>query len=475
MSQKKKTEKEGKKYTNFSEWYNQSIEDADLIDKRYPVKGMNIWTPYGWQMMSLIDGETRRLMRETQHREVKFPLLVPESEFQKEADHIKGFGEEVYWVTKAGKNELDIPLLLRPTSETAMYPVFDLWVRSHTDLPLKIFQMVNVFRYETKQTRSFMRMREIHFFEAHTCHEDEQGAEDQITEDLEVMEDLSKKLCLPYLELQRTEWDKFPGADYTVGVDALMPTGRLLQIAGIHQYKTNFAEAYDITYETEGGEHEYVNQTTYGMSERLVGAIIGAHGDDSGIVIPPAVAPTQIRIIPITYGEEEKVMDYCRELEKTVLQEGYRVDIDDSEERPGSKFYDSEKMGIPIRLDIGSNEVEDKTVTVVRRDTGDKKQISLDDLSDKIKETMETMEQEMYEKAQEQLQENIEDVDDLADIDEEKIYRIGWCGELDCGQEIEEVTDRHILGTKYGGEDYSGKCPLCGKETDKAVYLCKTH
>ena len=459
----------------YSEWYNEAIEDADLTDKRYPVKGMNIWRPYGWELMSNIDSRTRKHMNETGHKEVKFPLLIPEDEFQKEADHIKGFGEEVYWVTRAGKNELDIPLLLRPTSETAMYPVFDLWIRSHADLPLKIFQMVNVFRYETKQTRAFTRMREIHFFEAHTCHETAEEAEEQIEQDLEIMQKLAKKLCLPNLELKRTEWDKFPGAEYTVGVDSLLPTGRLLQIAGIHQYNENFAKAYDIKFEDMDGEHKYVHQTTYGMSARLVGAIVGIHGDENGVVLPPAVAPIQVRIIPITYGNKEKeIIEYCRDIKKILDSEGIRTDIDEREDvRPGSKFYDCEEIGIPVRIDVGSNELEDEKITLVRRDTGEKNEYKVDEVVEKVKEECQDMEQTMYKKAEKFLKDNIVDVDNLSEITDKKVYRIGWCGSRDCGETIEETTDRHILGTLYRGEEYDGKCIHCGKEKAEAAYLSK--
>ncbi|MBS3817044.1 MAG: proline--tRNA ligase [Candidatus Thermoplasmatota archaeon] len=465
----------GEKFENFSEWYNEVIEKAGLSDKRYPVKGMNIWTPYGWKLMQNIDRETRRLVRETGHQEVKFPLLIPDKEFKKEADHIAGFEDEVYWVTKAGQNELDIPLLLRPTSETAMYPVFDLWVRSHADLPLKIYQMVNVFRYETKQTKAFMRMREFHFFEAHTCHATEEGAEEQIEEDLEIMEELSKKICMPYLALVRTDWDKFPGAEYTVGADALMPTGRTLQMAGIHQYKTNFSEAYDITFEDEEGEHKHVHQTTYGMAERLVGAVIGIHGDDKGLILPPEAAPTQVRIIPIIYGDEETIKSYCEDIKAELKKEGIEVDMDDRDERPGSKFYDAEMKGIPVRLDIGSDEVEEDNITLVRRDTGDKQTIDRDELTEKVKSTFKNMQEDMYEKAKRHLEENIEEIDELSEIDEEKIYKFGWCGKESCGKEIEDITGRDLLGTPYHREGFEGECINCGKKTETMIYLSNTH
>ena len=257
------------------EWYNETVDKAQLCDKRYPIKGMNVWTPYGWKIMSQIDSFLRREMEATEHDEVSFPLLIPESEFKKEKDHIKGFDEEVYWVTHAGLNPLDIRLVLRPTSETAMYPMFSLWVRSHQDLPLKVFQIVNTFRYETKQTRAFMRVREIHFFESHTCHADREDAERQIKQDVEIVDAVCHDLCLPYSLLIRTDWDKFPGAYYTVGIDTVMPNGRTLQIGSAHYYSTNFSKPYNITYETESGEHVFAHQTTLGMTERRLGADIG--------------------------------------------------------------------------------------------------------------------------------------------------------------------------------------------------------
>ena len=197
-----------KKDEDFNEWYNEIVELADLCDKRYPIKGMNVWKPYGWKLMNNVDGLIRHEMEKTNHQEVYFPLLIPESFFKKEEEHIEGFGSEVYWITHAGINKLEERWLLRPTSETAMYPMFSLWVRSHTDLPLKTYQIVNTFSYETKQTRAFIRVREIHFFEAHTCHIDFDDAERQIREDKEIAEKLLKNLCLPYILSTRPDWDK---------------------------------------------------------------------------------------------------------------------------------------------------------------------------------------------------------------------------------------------------------------------------
>jgi prolyl-tRNA synthetase len=291
----------------FTEWYPFIVEAADLVDKRYPIKGMDVWRPYGWKTMRLIDDLTHAEMERTNHEEVNFPLLIPEDLLEREnalvarlkrareegvdPDELRdeeeeaGFKKEVYWVRHAGENELDVPMFLRPTSETAMYTMFPLWIRSHADLPLKVYQMVNTFRYETKQTRSFIRVREIHFFEAHTAHVDEDDATRQIEQDLEIVDRLMHHLCLPVLKAKRPLWDTFPGAWYTIGIDAIMPNGRTLQVASCHHYRDQWAKAFDITYETREADHAHVHQTTYGMSERLLGAVVGMHGDDSGLIM----------------------------------------------------------------------------------------------------------------------------------------------------------------------------------------------
>ncbi len=229
---------------NFSEWYNEIIVSSDLSDKRYPVKGMNVWLPYGWKIMQLIDGIIRREVDKNNFQEVSFPVLITRDQLDVEFEHIRGFENEIYWVTKGGKEKLDVDLALRPTSESAMYPMFSLWIRSHADLPLKTYQIVSVYRYETKHTRSFIRIREIHFFEAHTAHATYEDAEAQMEEYRRIWKNVSETLGLPYLQDIRPEWDKFPGAVYTLAFDTAMPSNRSLQIGTIHEYGTNFAKSY---------------------------------------------------------------------------------------------------------------------------------------------------------------------------------------------------------------------------------------
>ena len=462
-----------KKAEDFSEWYNEIVERANLTDKRYPVKGMNVWTPYGWKIMQAIDAHIRQEFDATGHGEVCFPLLIPEDQFAKEKEHIKGFDAEVFWVTHAGLNPLDVRLLLRPTSETAMYPIFSLWVRSHADLPLKTYQIVNTFRYETKQTRAFIRVREIHFFESHTCHADFEDAERQVREDYEILEKLARKWCLPYRLLKRTEWDKFPGASYTVGIDTLLPSGRSLQLGSIHQYMENFSRPYDIKYEDEKGEHRYAHQTTFGMSERLVGAVVAIRGDDKGLVLPPDVATVQVVIVPVlAKGAADEVTRAARELRDELKSAGVRAHLDERDIRPGAKYYDWELKGVPLRLELGMRDIEKRKVTFVRRDTGDKSLADRAGVAEEVLRMLDRVSKEMLERATRVMEEGIETVSSLESLPE-KMIRAGWCGEEQCGHEIEARSDRNILGMPIDGEDFDGQCVICGKKARSPVYLAR--
>lgn len=470
-----------KKEENFGEWYNDIVETAGLSDKRYPIKGMNVWTPYGWKIMTMIDSYIRRELESTGHGEVNFPLLIPETEFKKEKEHIKGFDSEVYWVTRAGNNELDVPLVARPTSETAMYPMFSLWIRSHQDLPLKIYQIVNTFRYETKQTRAFMRVREIHFFESHTCHVSEEDAQCQIEEDIRMLEEISRELCLPHFLLVRTDWDKFPGAHYTVGIDTVMPGGRTLQIGSIHHYRTNFSVPYDITFEDLDGEHKHVHQTTFGMSERLLGAVIGIHGDDKGLILPPPIAPYQVVVIPIISKKSgEEVLDVCRMVTDVLNRSGIRTKLDNSDARPGAKYYEWEMRGVPLRIEIGARDLENKSVTFARRDTGEKGTISLDSLVSGIQLLFDDISSVLYARAKEVQESMVTDISSYEDapkasdeIQNVPVLRFFWCGSEECGHKFEDSTGFKILGTPYGKEKTEGKCAVCGKNAGKRAYAAR--
>jgi prolyl-tRNA synthetase len=466
-----------KKTEDFNEWYNEIVELADLCDKRYPIKGMNVWRPYGWTLMSYVDKLIREEMFKTNHNEVYFPLLIPESSFKKEEEHIEGFGAEVYWITHAGLNKLEERWLLRPTSETAMYPMFSLWIRSHADLPLKTFQIVNTFRYETKQTRAFIRVREIHFFEAHTCHIDFKDAEKQIKEDKVIAKRLFDKLCLPFIFCKRPDWDKFAGAFYTISIDVLMPSGRTLQLGSIHQYKDNFAKPYEISYETEDGKHAPCHQTTYGMSERILGALIGIHGDNKGLVMPPEVAPKQVVIIPIIFkGKEKQVLDACDLLCKKLVDEGLRVQVDKRDITPGNKYYDWELKGVPLRVEIGPRDVEKKEIVLVIRNTGEKKSIKQDSAVKDIKKELENIFKKLFTNAKKLLDENIHRVETIDEAKKLKgIVELPWCGTEDCALEIENILDGNTLGEPLEDNKCKKSCPVCGKAGSTWMRYAKTY
>ncbi len=327
------------KSSAFVDWYLEVVEAANLTDKRYGVKGMNVWTPYGFRARRELDRVMIREIEATASVAVEFPTLISQTEFQKEGEHIKGFDAQVYWVTRGGATPLDVPLVLRPTSETAMYPIFALWVRSHRDLPLNVYQIVNTFRYETKTTRPFLRVREIHFFEEHTCQVDEAAATARVRSNLDAFGKMARSFALPFVAVRRPEWDKFPGAFYSVALDIPIGGAKTLQIGSVHHYRENFSRPYEIAYETTDGAQRFVHQTTFGLSERLIGAIVAVHGDSKGAIFPTEIAPYQVVIVPILSGEtRESVLAFSESVEARLSKAGLRVFLDRSEERPGAKY-----------------------------------------------------------------------------------------------------------------------------------------
>jgi len=466
-----------KKDEDFNEWYNEIVELAELCDKRYPIKGMNVWRPYGWSIMQNIDKLIREEMSRTGHLEVCFPLLIPESLFKKEEEHIEGFSSEVFWVTHAGENPLEEKWLLRPTSETAMYPIFSLWIRSHSDLPLKTFQIVNTFRYETKQTRAFIRVREIHFFEAHTCHKDFEDAEKQIKEDLEIAERFFQQLSLPYILNKRPEWDKFAGAHYTISIDVMMPSGRTLQLGSIHQYRDNFARPYNIMYEDINGDHKYCHQTTYGMSERILGAIVGIHGDNRGLILPPSIAPIQVIIIPIIFkGKEDIIEKECKNVEKILKNTNIRAQVDLRDITPGSKYYDWELRGVPLRIEIGPKEIENNEVMIVRRDNFKKIRIDKKSLIKEVPDILNSIRESLYNTAKDLLYKSIKKFYNIEEAKDFKgIVELPWCGSEKCALEMEEMLDVKTLGIPIEQKECNKKCPICKKQAKNWVRLAKTY
>lgn len=450
------------KKNSFSEWYNEIIEIAELSDKRYSIKGMNVWLPSGLRMMQSMDSIVRQELDSLEFREVSFPLLISREQLEVEFEHFKGFEDQLFWVTRGGKEPLEVDLALRPTSEVAMYPMFSLWVRTHADLPLKTYQIVNTFRYETKHTRPFIRVREIHFIEAHTAHATFEDAEKELEEYDSVFRKLCGKILVPVMRHRRPDWDKFPGAKYSIAYDAVMPGGRTLQIGTIHQYGDNFARTYNIEYTDENGERQYASQTTYGMSERLLASVIGIHGDDTGLIVPPAIAPVQVVIVAIPPVSQE-MSSFVSEIMDVLKSKGYRVKYDDRDNyTPGYKYNDWEMRGIPLRIEIGKREASGRFLTVAYR-TGGKMKIDIGDLGAAISGEIRRVEEEIYARAEGFQKNSVKfenDVEGIISFD--GVSRAYWCGSKECVDRIEENSNKNCLGT-VEDDGSEGPCVVCGK------------
>ena len=470
--------------SDFSEWYSEILKRAEILDVRYPVKGAYVWFPHGYKLRNLIYGILRSLLDE-EHEEVLFPLLIPEDELLKEKEHIKGFEEEVFWVTKGGSTELEVPLALRPTSETAIYPVFKVWIRSHRDLPLRIYQIVNTFRYETKHTRPLIRLREITSFkEAHTVHASRAEAEEQVKKAVTLYKEFFDRLAVPYLVTRRPEWDKFPGADYTLAFDTLLPDGRALQVATIHLLGESFARTFEIKFEDRDGSLKFVNQTCYGISERCVAAVISVHGDERGLVLPPEVAPVQVVVVPILYSrgrsgaeggaeggaEAEEVLQAGVGVVKELKEAGVRVLLDDSEERPGAKYFKWELKGVPLRVEVGPRDLRAKSCELVCRHDFSRTQVPLAEVVSEVKRALSEIQDQIHERAKTAFR---------------GFSSVFLCGQERCGREVEERLGVSVLGeavaenrkggeSREGGEGEEGKCVICARG-GKRVYIARSY
>jgi prolyl-tRNA synthetase len=467
---------------NFSEWFNEIVQLAEIMETRYPVKGLYVWLPYGLKLRNRVVSALRELLEQTGHREVLFPLLIPENLFKKEAEHIRGFEGQVYWITHGGHDRLDVRLALRPTSETAMYPMFALWIQSHADLPLKVYQVVNVFRYETKMTKPLIRLREVTTFkEAHTAHATAEDAERQIREAIEIYKRFFDRLGVPYIITKRPKWDTFAGAVYSIAFDTLAPDGRTLQIGTVHNLGQNFSRVYDVQYERIDGSYEYVYQTCYGISERAIAAVMMVHGDDVGLCLPPEFAPIQVVIVPIPYKDFQGALQQrCSEVRDRLERAGLRVELDLRDLRPGNKYYYWERRGVPIRIEIGPRDYERNCVTVVCRNTGERISVPLNQLEKKISELLESVGNQLRERAWTEFRERVKTASSLAELQQilqdRNIGRIPWCGEEECGLRVEEQIEGSVLGEELqAGAPTDRSCAVCSRQASKWLVAAKTY
>ncbi|UCH32006.1 MAG: proline--tRNA ligase [Candidatus Bathyarchaeota archaeon] len=469
-----------KRDKHFGQWFRQILIGAEILDYRYPIKGSGVWLPYGHKIRRHVIQLLRDLHDTTGHYEVQFPIMVTETNLRKEATHVKDFENEVFWITHGGLKPLKIKYALRPTSETAIYPMLKLWIRSHADLPKKLYQIGSVFRCETKTTRPIIRVREVTTFkEAHTSHATLHETEGQIQEAIQIYRNFFDSCSLPYLISRRPNWDKFPGALYSISFDVIMPDGRTLQIGTIHNLGQNFSKAFDIQYETLKGSHEYIWQTCYGISERGIGALLSIHGDDNGIVLVPSLAPIQIVVIPILHKEDQsQIIEESDRVAEKLVNSGFRVEIDKREDlTPGAKFFYWDLRGVPIRLEIGPKDLQKDQVIIVRRDTLKKEACKTKTLSSQLSKKLEQITIELREKAWKWMKSKIYRVNSLEEASKLMKKRAGvieliWCGSDKCGHELEMRINASLLGIPADiKEMVKGKCIICNRKAAKIVRM----
>ena len=464
---------------DFAQWYTDVCRKAELMDYS-SVKGFIIYRPYSYAMWEAIQQYMDKRFKETGHENVYMPMLIPQSLLQKESDHVEGFAPECAIVTKGGLDDLEENLIIRPTSETLFCEHYAKIVNSYRDLPKLYNQWCSVVRWE-KTTRPFLRGSEFLWQEGHTIHATYEEAEERTKQMWRVYRDFVQDvLAIPVVSGRKTESEKFAGAQDTYTIEALMHDGKALQSGTSHFFGSAFPNAFGIQYSDKNNELHEVYETSWGMSTRVIGALIMVHGDDSGIVIPPRIAPVQTMVIPIAQ-HKEGVLDKANELLDTLKAAGYKAKIDDSDKAPGWKFSGQEILGIPTRIEIGPKDIENNQAVIVRRDTREKIVVSLDEITTKLAEVLETMQKDMFEKAKTFLEAHINTATTMDEMNEKFNENLGfikamWCGDEACEEEIKAqtggATSRCIPEEE---EQLSDVCICCGKPAKHMVYWGKAY
>ncbi|UCC33723.1 MAG: proline--tRNA ligase [Candidatus Bathyarchaeota archaeon] len=472
-----------KKSKQFSEWYTQVILKSELADYA-PIKGCIVFRADSYAIWEKIQDFLNKKIKETGHRNVYFPIFVPESFLKKEAEHFEGFVPECAWVTIGGSSELEERLALRPTSETIMYSMFKKWIRGWRDLPLKLNQWCNIVRWETKATKPFLRTREFLWQEGHTAHATKEEADEEVMVILNIYKDLAEnQLAIPVLVGRKTESEKFAGALYTDALEALMPDGKVLQLGTSHNLGQNFSKVFGITFIGEDEEEHHVWQTSWGVTTRLIGAAVMVHGDDRGLVLPPRVAPHQVVIVPIPYKhvEDETIMEKARGALAKLQDNGISTILDDRKEyTPGWKFNHWEVKGVPLRIEIGPKDLKNKQVTIARRDTLERTAVKEGELAKSITQMLEDIQDNLFNRAKKVLDENITEVksyDEFRKVLGEKggFIKACWCSQPRCEEKIKEETGATIRIIPFEKEKIFSNCVCCGEEADKVVYFARAY
>lgn len=468
------------KSEDFSRWYTEIIRRAELADYA-PMKGMMVIRPYGYAIWENIQRLLDNRIKETGHTNAYFPLFIPETFLQKETEHLEGFSPEVAWVTHGGEEELEERLAVRPTSEAIICNMYSKWIKSWRDLPVLINQWANIVRWE-KVTRPFLRTTEFLWQEGHTAHETSEEAEKETLMILDLYKEfVETELAIPVVSGRKTARERFAGALETYAIEALMSDGKALQMGTSHNLGQHFSKVFNIRFEDRDQKLQYVWQTSWGVSTRLVGSVIMSHGDDSGLKFPPRIAPVQIVIIPISLGNwKQEVLPKAKELEQELKKEGWRVKLDAREEfTPGWKFSEYELRGIPLRIEIGPRDIKNNQAVVVRRDTMAKESVSLDSLKAKIPQILSNIQDFMLAKAQKFQAENTHEVDNYQDFksvleSKRGFLKTFWCGNQDCEDKIKEETMATIRVVPLEQKE-KGKCVLCQADAGQWVLFARAY
>lgn len=462
---------------DFPQWYTDVVIKTGLADYG-PTKGSMVIRPYGYAIWENIQRELDARFKATGHKNAYFPLLIPMSLLQKEAEHVEGFAPEVATVTRAGSNELAEPLVVRPTSETIICDMYSRWIQSYRNLPLKINQWANVVRWE-KTTRPFLRTSEFLWQEGHTVHATREEAEKETLDILYLYADFARDcLAMPVLIGQKTEKEKFAGAEETYGMEAMMQDGKSLQAGTTHHFGDKFARAYDIQFLDRDGTHKYAWQTSWGVSTRLIGALIMAHGDARGLILPPAVAPVQAIVLPIAI-HKAGVEEAARSVIDRLVAAGVRCEGDFSDQTPGWKFNEWEMKGVPLRLEIGPRDIENGVVTVVRRDNGEKSVVKNEELEGVIKCLLSDVHESMYRKAEAFRDSRIKEAHTLDELkkylDEGNFVKAMWCGSQECELKVKELMQATIRIMPFDQTPIDDKCIADGSPAKKLVIFARAY
>lgn len=472
MTTERPEEKVLPKKADFSEWYHELIRRT-LVDQRAPMAGFLAYRPLGFELHRRCMAILEDLLAATGHKRCYFPTLIPEHLLRTEEQHIAGFAEQVFWVTHAGPGKLEERAALRPTSETIMYEMLKLWIRSWRDLPMKIHQSCSIFRYETKHTRPLIRDREILWNEAHTSHATAKEAAAQIDEGIKIYTELFRRLTLPIIWIDVVA-GVFAGAEAAVEPYTVFPEGRALEMGSVNNLGQRFSRAFGVKFKTQDGKEAYAYQTCYGVSERPLAALVAVHGDDRGLILPPEVAPIQAVIVPIIYEKgKEKIMKAARSLKEKLKD--FRVELDGREQMtPGEKFYEWEMAGVPMRIEIGPKDVQKGGAMLVRRDTGKKEFVKSAKIHAKLEQVFADIFKELAARAGRYHKSKIAIVTSVDEIkkalNNRQLVQLAWCGEIDCAANMEKSVDAPFIGKDHY-QTAKGRCAGCNRPAKFVGYV----